>query len=221
MSLLFENINFLLRQKGASPLSAEAFFKLDPEVFWDLLSQLDAPYELIAKTDLQQRDEAIRAKRIELLVLDVDGVLTDGGLYYSSEGEEIKKFNVKDGMAITEALRLGLKVGIISAASRSEVVEHRARLLGIEHCYVGKRPKEEVLEEWLYTFGLSFDQVAYIGDDINDCGILAKCGLGAAPADAVQQAREAAALRLRAKGGEGCVRELWDVYLRRHYQAEH
>jgi len=211
--MLFENINYLLRQRGALPLSADAFLALDPDALWVLVSQLPASFEVLNTVDLHKRESLLKAVDLKLIVLDVDGVFTDGGMYYTSSGEESKKFNVKDGMAIALARKKGIDVGIISAASRSEVVKERARVLGIERVYVGKQPKEEVLESWLYTLGLSFAQVAYIGDDVNDVALLEKCGLTAAPADAMKEAKAAAKWVLSKRGGEGCIREFFDLFV--------
>ncbi len=198
---------------GAPPLSGEGFLALDPDSLWELVDQLAVPFELLNTVDIEKSRKAHSQKEIKLIVLDVDGVFTDGGMYYTSGGEEIKKFNVKDGMAITRAISKGMQFGIISAASRSEVVKIRAGILGIQHVYVGKQPKIEVLETWLYKFGFGFENVAYIGDDINDVDILSRAGLSAAPADAVPQAKKAAKIILQKKGGEGCIREFIENYI--------
>lgn len=212
--MLFDNINFLLSERGAPSLSGEEFLRLDPDALWHMVLQLEVPFEILNTVDLRKRRSALAKAEIKLLVLDVDGVFTDGGMYYTSGGEEIKKFNVKDGMAITRAIANGLEIGIISAASRSEVVKIRAAILGIERIYVGKKPKLEVLEEWLYNMGIGYENVAYIGDDINDVEILQKVAVSAAPADAVYAARKAAGLVMRARGGEGCIREFIENYVR-------
>lgn len=211
--LLYKNINYLLRQRGALPLSAEAFLRTDPDNLWEIVSELNQPFEHLNTVDFEVRDRLLSETDIKLAVLDVDGVFTDGGMYYTSSGEEMKKFNVKDGMAVTRALKSGLEVGIISAASRSEAVELRAEILGIRRVYVGKKPKIEVLESWLYETGLGYENVSYIGDDVNDTELLRKCGLTAAPADAAAEAKRAADVVLRAKGGRGCIREFFDTYL--------
>ncbi len=211
--MLFENINYLLRERGAPSLSGEGFLALDPDALWDLVAQLGYPFEILNTIDLDKRQKMLQNAEIKLVVLDVDGVMTDGGLYYSSEGAETKKFQVKDGMAIKQAINAGVQIGIISAASRSEVVKIRAKILGIQKVYVGETPKLEVLESWLYELGIGFENVAYIGDDINDVGILEKVGLSAAPFDAVPAARAAAKIVLRNKGGFGCVREFLDNYI--------
>ena len=211
--MLFENINFLLREKGAPPLSGEGFLALDPDHLWELVSQLGVPFEILNTVNLEASRKSLREQKIKLVVLDVDGVFTDGGMFYTSDGEEIKKFNVKDGMAITRAIAKGVEFGIISAASRSEVVKIRAKILGIQHVYVGKQPKIEVLESWLYNFGFGFENVAYIGDDINDVAILERVGVSAAPADAAYQAKKAAKIILQKNGGEGCIREFIENYI--------
>lgn len=211
--MLFENINYLLAKRGATPLLANEFLGLDPEALWEVVNQLDVPFETLNTIDLKAREEILKSTDIKLVVLDVDGVFTDGGLFYSSAGEEIKKFNVKDGMAITQAIKKGVQFGIISAASRSEVVEIRAKILGIQHVYVGKKPKLEVLESWLYQMGFGFENVAYIGDDVNDLDILRKVGIGACPADAVPAVRKTASVVLHHKGGQGCIREFIEGYV--------
>lgn len=211
--MLFENLNYLLAKRGASPLLANAFLALDPEALWDLVSQLNVPFETLNTVDLEKRDSILQSTDLKLVVLDVDGVFTDGGLFYTSAGEELKKFNVKDGMAITQAIKRGIQFGIISAASRSEVVEIRAKILGIQNVYVGKKAKIEVLESWLYQMGFGFENVAYIGDDINDIAILQKVGVAACPSDAVQKVRESAHVVLQNKGGHGCIREFVENYV--------
>lgn len=211
--MLFENINFLLSERGAMPLSAEEYLALDPESLWELMHQLAVPFEKLNAYSFAEQAELLKGKEIKLVVLDVDGVFTDGGMYYTSSGEEIKKFNVKDGMAIVNAISKGFEFGIISAASRNEVVNIRAKILGIQNLYVGKQPKIEVLEKWLYEKGLGFENVAYIGDDINDVEILRKVGISASPSDAVFAARQAANVVLQSKGGQGCIREFIERFI--------
>jgi 3-deoxy-D-manno-octulosonate 8-phosphate phosphatase (KDO 8-P phosphatase) len=211
--MLLDNLNFLLRERGAPLLSAEDFLGMDPPRFGELVDELGMPLEILLHVDLAKRNEIVRSKDIRLVVLDVDGVLTDGGLYYLSNGEDAKRFDVKDGMAITRAAKNGIEFGIISASSKSEVIRYRAEVLGIGNVYVGKTPKIEVLESWLYEKGLSYDNVAYLGDDINDVEVLKKAGLSAVPADAVPSAKRAADIVLRNPGGRGCVREFVEYYL--------
>lgn len=211
--MLFENLNFLLEERGAMPLSQGDFFALTPDEVWEYVSELGVPFEMLNTVDLRLRKKLAGEQNIKLVILDVDGVFTDGGLYYSSAGEDAKRFNVKDGMAIKKAMDKGFDFGIISASLKSEVVEIRAKILGIKNVYVGTTPKLEILESWLYEKGLSYENVAYIGDDINDIPILEKVGLSAVPADGVDAAKRSASIVLKKGGGQGCIRELIEGYL--------
>lgn len=161
---------------------------------------------------LNHRIDADKAD-IKMLVMDCDGVLTDGGMTFTKNGDEIKKFNAKDGQGIKRAQQSGMLTGIISAGISTGLVEKRAEMLGIPHVYVGKRPKLEVLKEWLQELGLEMKQIAYIGDDISDITILQKAGISACPSDAVRQVRDICDLVLSLEGGNGCVRELIDEHL--------
>jgi len=132
----------------------------------------------------------------------------------NQDGSSSKVFNVKDGMGIKLAQEAGMHTAIISAGTSTGIVESRAEHLGISHCYVGKRPKLEVLEEWLAELNLSLEQVAYIGDDVNDLPILEKAGLAFCPKNAVPLVRQHQKVRvLKSPGGEGCLRELVEEYL--------
>ena len=147
---------------------------------------------------------------IRLLVMDVDGVMTDGKVIYTSDGQELKSFNIKDGVGIKRAQASGIETAIITGRT-SPMVERRALELGITHLIQGREDKVAALFELLGNMSLSADQVAYIGDDLPDLAAIEAVGLGACPADAV------AAVKLRAKwvstrtGGDGCVRELCDL----------
>jgi len=151
--------------------------------------------------------------KIKFLLLDVDGVMTDGGMYVSENGDQLKKYNTKDGMGILHLKEKGIQVGIISSGFTEKMVQQRAELLGIKHCYIGRKPKLEILETWLKELNLSFDQIAMIGDDINDLEIMKKVGLAVCPKDAVVKIKSNSHIILSKKGGEGCIREFIDVYL--------
>lgn len=150
---------------------------------------------------------------IRFLVLDIDGTLTDGGVYIDVNGVQSKKFNIKDGMGITQLLERGIEVGFLSH-SRSEVmIRERARMLNVKFVYAGKEPKLTVLNNWLQDLELSLDQVAYIGDDVNDIEVIQNVGFSACPADAHHSVFEHVDVVLQTKGGEGCVRECIDRFL--------
>lgn len=147
---------------------------------------------------------------IKFLVLDVDGTLTDGGIYISESGEEMKKFNTKDGRGIIELMKTGIEVGLISAAISSKIVKQRASMLKIKYFYSGNADKVEILSQWLDELDLSFNEVAFIGDDINDARIMQEVALSAAPTDALGEVKNIANIILEKKGGQGCVREFID-----------
>jgi 3-deoxy-D-manno-octulosonate 8-phosphate phosphatase (KDO 8-P phosphatase) len=152
----------------------------------------------------------MEVKDIKFLVLDVDGTLTDGGIYISENGDEMKKFNAKDGMGIKNLLKNGIEVGFISAAISKKIVHHRAAMLGVKYCYAGSEDKLEILNTWLNELNLSYQDVAFIGDDTNDIRIMKQVGLSAAPSDAVSEVQAVANMVLEKNGGQGCVREFID-----------
>ncbi len=157
--------------------------------------------------------EQLATHDIRFLVLDVDGVMTDGGMYYTESGDQFKKFNTKDGMGIQRAIKAGLKVAFLSSGSQAMIVRGRAKTLGVEHIYVGPRPKIDVLNEWCREFDLRMDQVAYIGDDVNDIEVMDAVAFSGCPADAVEAVKMKANVVLRRKGGDACVREFVDEHL--------
>lgn len=150
---------------------------------------------------------------IKLLILDVDGTMTDGGIYIMENGQQFKKFNSRDGMGIKLLQKAGIEVGIISNGKTASMVKTRADMLGMSRCYVGELPKMEVLNSWMAELGIDLSQVGMVGDDINDLPVMEKAGLSACPADAVKAVKEKVDIVLQLKGGEGCVRELIDNHL--------
>jgi len=154
-----------------------------------------------------------KASLIKLLVLDVDGTLTDGGVYIDANGVQSKKFNIKDGMGITQLREKGIHIGIISHSRSKSILDERARMLGLELMYSGKEPKLQVLERWLKELSLTLEQVSYIGDDINDLDVIHKVGLSACPHDAHFSVVKEVDVVLQRNGGEGCVREFIDRFL--------
>ena len=154
-----------------------------------------------------------RAARIEWILSDVDGVLTDGRIYMDGKGEAIKAFHVKDGMGIKMARSAGLKVGLLSARS-SAALERRATQLGIDLLMDGREDKGQAFDAFLAEHELSASRVAYIGDDLNDLVVLARCGLSFAPADAAPEVHDVAHVSLATEGGRGAVREMIESLLR-------
>ncbi len=152
------------------------------------------------------------ASKIKLLALDVDGVLTDGTIFIAADGEIFKGFNAKDGMGISCALRSGIEVAIITGR-HSEIVHRRAEELGIKIVLEGIRDKGEALSELCRQLKISLNEVAYIGDDLNDLPAFSRCGFSLAPNDAAYAVSEKADWNLLADGGHGAVREAVELIL--------
>ncbi len=151
---------------------------------------------------------------IELIVLDVDGTMTDSRITYSETGDEIKSFNVKDGLAIASWRKLGKQVAIITGRS-SKIVERRAKELHIEHFYQGVHNKREVLESLLEKLDIDMANVAAIGDDLNDLPMLKAAAISFVPQDANSHVDKIADVILTKKGGDGAVREMIEYLIKK------
>jgi 3-deoxy-D-manno-octulosonate 8-phosphate phosphatase (KDO 8-P phosphatase) len=158
--------------------------------------------------------DSIRPKlrRIKVLLLDVDGVLTDGGIHYSASGDEAKKFNTQDGFGIVKLQQAGIKVGIITGRT-SEIVKRRAEELGIDEVHQSLEEKVLAYEGILARLNVRDADVAYVGDDEPDLPILRRAGFSAAPADAADVVRRSVDYRCKRNGGSGAVREVIDLIL--------
>lgn len=154
-----------------------------------------------------------KRENIKLLVLDVDGTMTDGGVYVLEDGRQFKKFGAHDGMGIRLAMEQGVEVGIISHSMVTQMVTSRANALGMKYVYIGQRSKLEVLKEWMVELKFDSNQIAFIGDDVNDLEIIQHVGFSACPANAVKKIREVATVVLERKGGDGAVREFIDRFI--------
>lgn len=151
-----------------------------------------------------------KLKGIRLLSLDVDGVLTDGGLYYADDGSQMRRFNVKDGMGMQLARKAGVEVCLITA-SQTPAIHHRGEALGLKHVFVGVEDKLTTLQSVCDEIGVPMDAVAHMGDDINDLPVLGSVGLPMTVADAVRPVIETAAYVTERRGGQGAVREVCDM----------
>ncbi len=154
-----------------------------------------------------------RLGRIKLLSLDVDGVLTDGGIYYTDSGDTFRKFNAQDGMGLVRLRKAGVAVTIISAGAPG-AIEHRARRLGIKNVYTDVSDKLAMLGELAIELGIQMSEVAHMGDDVNDLPLMGASGIAIASANAVPEVMDAAALVTVRRGGDGAVRELCDAILK-------
>lgn len=154
-----------------------------------------------------------RARAVRLLVMDVDGVLTDGRMGYLERGDELKLFSSRDGVAVALARRAGLRTAIVTGES-STIGQARAARLGIDSVVLGARRKADSVEGLMAEHGVPAAGVAYVGDDLLDLPALQRAGLAVAVADAAPEVRRAAHLVTRAPGGQGAIREVVEVILR-------
>ncbi|MFH1707839.1 MAG: HAD-IIIA family hydrolase [Planctomycetota bacterium] len=152
---------------------------------------------------------------VRMLVMDVDGVLTDGLLYYSAEGEALKAFHVRDGAAITFLHKAGLTSAVITGRSAQATVK-RLTELGVHHVFTGTADKLAALRELAHDTGIPPAETAYIGDDLHDLAPMRACAISFAPADAAPEVRAACTHPLAASGGRGAVREAVEMILKAH-----
>ncbi|WP_213879158.1 HAD family hydrolase [Pseudomonas sp. dw_358] len=153
-----------------------------------------------------------RALNVKLAIFDVDGVLTDGRLYFLEDGSEIKTFSTLDGQGIKMLINSGVSTAIITGRS-SVMVQRRAKSLGIAHLYQGREDKLAVLDELLAQLGLGYEEVAYLGDDLPDLPVIRRVALGMAVANANHFVKQHAAGVTAARGGEGAAREFCELIL--------
>lgn len=157
-----------------------------------------------------QTEDKLRG--IKLLVMDVDGTMTDSGVYYSRNGEELKRFSIRDGMGV-ELLHIGgIDVGIITSET-SQIVTSRAAKLKINHVVLGSRNKKSSLSEMSQKLSIPLEQIAFIGDDVNDIPAMKICGISACPSDSVEEVKKIAGITLTKSGGNGAIREFTEILL--------
>lgn len=155
-----------------------------------------------------------KARKIKLLLTDCDGVLTDGGVYYGEQGEVLKKFNIRDGMGVERLRKLAdIQTGIITGETSPSVMK-RAEKLQITELHLGIKDKLSVLMQIMVNRNLMSENIAYIGDDVNDIEIMGKVGLTACPADAISFTKDVADYVCESKGGEGCFREFAELIIK-------
>jgi 3-deoxy-D-manno-octulosonate 8-phosphate phosphatase (KDO 8-P phosphatase) len=158
-------------------------------------------------------DIQARLEQVQLLLLDVDGVLTDGGIIYNAAGEEIKRFHVKDGLGIRLLMETGIRVGIITGR-RSPALTHRLNNLGIELVLDGIHDKAAALTDITARVGVDNRHISFLGDDLPDLPVMKRVGLAVAVADACYEVKESAHMITAAGGGKGAVRELCEAVLK-------
>jgi len=160
-----------------------------------------------------EKQLAQKCRKIKMVLTDVDGVLTDGGMYYSKEGEIMKKFNTRDGMGVE--LLSKQKIGsIIITRENSTIVKKRGKKIKVLKTYVGILKKESLLPEICKKYSLNLENIAYIGDDINDFEIMRKVGFSCTPNDGIKKIKDISDYVCTAKGGHGAFREVSDLILK-------
>lgn len=176
-------------------------------------TEIDEPDDWIVLENMMRRHvlntQSPKVKKIKLFLCDVDGTLTDGGMYYGENSDELKKFNTRDGMGLQMLREVGIKTGIITSEN-TKIVENRAKKLKVDFLYQGKREggKLKAAKDICRQIGISLEEVAYIGDDVNCMELLEAVGTKACPADACEKVKNISDMKvLQRKGGDGCVRE--------------
>lgn len=164
------------------------------------------------RKDNRKKTSMAKLNRIRLFATDVDGVLTDAGMYYSESGDELKKFNTRDGMGIKLLQRAGIITAIVTQ-ERTKLVARRAEKLTIPEVHQGVMEKLSLIREMAARHGFSLEEVAYIGDDVNDLEALKSVGFSATPADGMPQVANVVDYVCSKKGGEGAVREVIEMIL--------
>ena len=153
-----------------------------------------------------------KLKKIRLVITDVDGVLTDGGIFYSKNGEFLKKFNTRDSMGMELLLNCGIKT-VMLTRENSEIVKKRAKKIKIAELYSNVADKKSILPKILKNYNVRIDEIAYIGDDINDLEIMRSIGFAATPNDGNTEVKKISNYICKMKGGEGAFREIADLIL--------
>lgn len=195
------DISDIFRPKVETLVSLSEFFKISVDAL------LKSPLMKVIP---------IKEYPIKMLVMDVDGVMTKNEMTYTENGDEIKTFHVKDGYSIKMLKKnSNIIIGIISHSSHVNIIAKRKKVLDLDFAEVNHIPKEETLVKKCKELGISTKEVMYIGDDLNDVEVMKICGIVACPSDAVNEVKLLSHIILRTKGGEGCVRELIDEYLRK------
>lgn len=224
MHYLFSNVKHLLQLEGKPEEQFYAGIGFSHDELFQMITGManPSPEQLILIADALHRsvDDLLRRdltalathrSRYKMLVLDVDGVMTDGGMYYTDSGLEMKKYNTKDGLAMMRLERHGIKVGMLSHGFNRALIKGRAEMLGISLYYTGQEKKKVVLQQWIDKTGIPLSDIAYLGDDINDLEVMRTVGFSAAPHDAVPAVRKEVTHVLSTDGGRGCVRELAEL----------
>lgn len=201
---LFETESRLSGKIGIYEMPEDTYFEIDEIEDWIIVE------ELLQKRKI--KNNHISFNNIKALVMDCDGVLTDTKMYYNHTGEEMKVFSTRDGMGLGQLKKHGFKLGIISG-EKNGIVESRAKKLGIEQLYLGSNEKDRDIKHFASVNNIELEQIAYIGDDINDLTVIDLVGISFAPRDAIKVVKDKVNVVLENCGGNGAVREVCDIIL--------
>lgn len=182
----------------------ETYLELDDASDWEMVQHL------LLRKKQNAGEIASLLKKIKLLVMDVDGVLTDAGMYYSETGDELKKFNTRDGKGLELVRKLGIKTALLTSETTA-LLQKRAAKLKIDYVLQGEKDKVYALQQLLQTAQISPAETAYIGDDVNDIDAMKLVGFSATPANGTVENKQVASYICTQKGGQGCVREICDL----------
>lgn len=185
-------------------MADSSYYEIDEPSDWTIVETL---LESKVSKDLKKA-----IAKIKCVLTDNDGVLTDAGMYYSEKGDELKKFNTKDGLAFSLLKQKGYITGIITGED-IDIVKRRAKKMGVDECHLGITNKLKVVQEICLKYRLNLNQVAYLGDDINDLEVIKSVGLGVTVNDGAKQVKCVASYITEKKGGKGAFREFTDLLL--------
>lgn len=185
-------------------MSEDSYFEIDEPSDWAIVEKL---LEKKVRKDLSPI-----LSKIKCVLTDSDGVLTDAGMYYSEKGDELKKFNTKDGLAFSLLKQKGYITGIITGED-IDLVKRRAQKIGADECHLGISDKIQVMRDICAKYNLRLDQIAYLGDDLNDLEVIKSVGLGCTVSDGAKQLKSHAKYITQKKGGDGAFREMAELIL--------
>lgn len=198
-----------LMETGSRLSGNVLYYEMPPETYYELDEPFD--WEIIEKLleNKNNNEYKEKLKNIKLLLTDVDGVLTDAGMYYSEKGDELKKFNTRDGKGLELLRKKGIKTGIITSED-TIIVNNRAKKLKVDFLCQGRRDKGklEAAIDICKQLGIGLNETAYVGDDINDIDLLSKVGFSACPFDAIEEVKSIVDYKCKTKSGEGVIREI-------------
>lgn len=205
---LLESRNRISGRIKAVEMGEDSFFEIDEPDDWNIIEKLMQKNGITAEDTVKKKIE-----NIKMVLTDCDGCLTDGGMYYSEHGDELKKFNTRDGMGFRLLREHGIHIGIITG-EKMDLLSRRANKLQLDILKMGIENKLQTVKELCAEYQITLDEVAYIGDDLNDIEVIDQVGFGCSVKDGMEMVKRKAIYVTKAKGGEGAIREIADMILK-------